>query len=112
MKTSLLILTVAFSISANAGRDHVRSADERARRQQERIAQGVRSGELNYAEQKRLERGQERVELAQDRAAEDGVVNPEEAAKIHQMQDRQSKRIFRQKHDKQVRPEKTANMPE
>lgn len=111
MNKSLLILALLVSVSAEAGRDRVRSSEERAQRQQERIASGVRSGELTVAEQKRLERGQERIEVAQENAVQDGVVTPEEQARLHKMQDKQSKRIWKQKHDRQVR-EKTANLPE
>lgn len=111
MNKALLILAIFISITAEAGRDRVRSSEERAQRQQQRIEQGVRSGELTVAEEKRLERGQHRIEVAQEHAAQDGIVTPDESAKIHKMQDVQSKRIWRQKHDKQVR-EKTANLPE
>ncbi|HZV55763.1 MAG TPA: hypothetical protein VFF82_12575 [Rhodocyclaceae bacterium] len=76
--------------------------DQRQANQERRIDQGVASGQLNARETARLERGQQRVENMETRAKSDGVVTKGERAKIHAAQDRQSKRIYRQKHDRQV----------
>lgn len=75
--------------------------DQRQANQERRIDQGIASGELNARETTRLERGQQRVENMETRAKSDGVVTKRERARIHQAQDRQSKRIYRQKHDRQ-----------
>ncbi|MEQ1776359.1 MAG: hypothetical protein ABL891_21470 [Burkholderiales bacterium] len=76
--------------------------DQRQANQQERIDQGVQSGQLNQRETARLEKGQARVQGMEDRAAADGKVTRQEARHIERAQDRQSARIYRQKHDKQT----------
>lgn len=75
--------------------------DQRAPVQQQRIEQGVSSGALNAREAHRLERGQRRVETMEGRAKADGQVTTRERARLHRAQDRQSRRIAVQKHDRQ-----------
>lgn len=67
--------------------------------QQARIAQGERSGALTTREAGTLERGQARVDRATSRAAADGRVGAREQARLQAREDRQSRRIFRRKHD-------------
>jgi hypothetical protein len=69
--------------------------------QEQRIQQGMASGELTNREAARLEAGQARVGRAQARAGADGHVGPREQAAIQHRQNVQSKRIYRQKHDAQ-----------
>lgn len=66
-----------------------------------RIDKGVESGQLNQKEAARLEKGQEHVQKMEDRALKDGKVTKQEKRNIEHAQDVQSKRIARQKHDKQ-----------
>lgn len=75
----------------------------REARQQARIFQGVRSGELTRPEALRLERGQRHVYRLEGAAKADGVVTPAEHARLQHAADVQSARIFRQKHDAQTR---------
>ncbi len=79
-------------------------ADRRQVKQQARIVQGVKSGELTKAEAARLEAQHLAVqrEIRQARA-DDGVIGPAERAKIERKQDRLNRRIYRQKHDGQSR---------
>lgn len=69
--------------------------------QEKRIQQGMASGELTNREAARLEAGQARIGRIEARAGRDGHVGPHEQAHIRQAQDRQSRRIYRQKHDGQ-----------
>jgi hypothetical protein len=71
--------------------------------QQSRIDQGINSGQLTNHEAAKLERGQARVDRKEARASADGHVGAAEQANIQSAENRQSKRIFRQKHDAQVR---------
>ena len=71
--------------------------DQRQANQERRIDQDVASGSLTN----RLDRGQDRVDNMENRAKSDGVVTRGERARMHQAQDRQSARIYRQKHDRQ-----------
>ena len=65
------------------------------------IRSGVSIGSLTQREANRLDRGQDRVDNMENRAKSDGVVTRGERARMHQAQDRQSARIYRQKHDRQ-----------
>lgn len=76
--------------------------DQRQENQERRIEQGVQSGQLNQREAARLEKGQARVQKMENRAAADGKVTAKERARIEREQDKQSRRIYREKHDKQT----------
>ncbi|MFN8322940.1 MAG: hypothetical protein U0T74_09805 [Chitinophagales bacterium] len=71
--------------------------------QQQRIHQGVASGELTKKEAIRLERQQREINRDKKLAKADGVVTPEERAIIKREQRHASKRIYVQKHDAQTR---------
>jgi hypothetical protein len=71
--------------------------------QQQRIVQGIQSGQLTNREAGKLERGQARVNRAEARAGADGKVGPNEQRRIQKAENRQSKRIYREKHDAQKR---------
>ncbi|HYV45454.1 MAG TPA: hypothetical protein VFA20_11360 [Myxococcaceae bacterium] len=73
-------------------------------RQQERIAQGVQSGQLTARETARLERREAHAQnvIARDRV-DGGGLTAREAAKDNRMLNRTSRAIYRQKHDAQRR---------
>lgn len=75
--------------------------DKRQEMQQKRIDQGVQSGQLNQKEAARLDRGQDRIQKMEDKAKADGTVTKKERDRIHHAQDQQSRKIHREKHDKQ-----------
>lgn len=82
-------------------------ADEPARRQvnqQQRINQGVRSGELTRSEAARLQRQKANLhrQIVRDRADGPGLT-PAERARIDAQQDALNRRIARQKNDRQSR---------
>ncbi|OPX37590.1 MAG: hypothetical protein DRN37_06940 [Thermoplasmata archaeon] len=68
-------------------------------RQQKRIGQGIRSGELTRGEVRGLERQQVRIQRTKRRAWSDGKLQPWERARLEFMQDRASHRIYRYKHN-------------
>jgi hypothetical protein len=70
--------------------------------QQQRIEAGVQSGALTKKEAGSLEHGQARVAGAEAAAGADGRIGPREERSIQHKENRQSKRIFRQKHDAQT----------
>lgn len=76
--------------------------EKRQQLQQERIGQGVGSGQLTPREAIRLEKQQAGIERAERRAGADGKITPNERARLHRKQDRASRRIYRQKHDAQT----------
>lgn len=75
--------------------------DQRQANQQQRIDQGVKSGQLTPREAARLEKGQDRIQKMEDKAKADGKVTAKERARIQHAQDVESRKIFREKHDRQ-----------
>jgi hypothetical protein len=78
--------------------------DQRQTNQDKRIDQGVKSGQLTQREAARLDKGQAHVDKMENRALADGKITKGEANRIERAQDRQSARIYTQKHDKQTAP--------
>jgi hypothetical protein len=70
--------------------------------QQQRIEQGLQSGQLNTREASRLEGEESRVQRDQARAMQDGKLSPAEKARLAREQDRVSRDIYREKHDAQT----------
>jgi hypothetical protein len=79
--------------------NRVQHEENRAQRQQKRIAQGVASGSLTPKETARVERQEARINKNIAKAQADGKVTKKEATKIQKEQNRESRRIYRQKHD-------------
>ena len=75
--------------------------DQRQVSQEARIQQGTQSGSLTQKEAANLEKGQTHVQNMENKAMADGSVNKKEAGRIEHAQDQQSKKIERQKHDRQ-----------
>jgi hypothetical protein len=74
---------------------------KREENQQDRIAQGVKSGQLTSGEAARLENNQTRInnEVRNDRAANGGKLTPQEKKQVNRQQNRQSRKIYRDKHN-------------
>jgi hypothetical protein len=103
MKLVATAALVAVIIPA-AGLAQDRTINERERHQQERIRQGVRSGELTRVEAARLERREAQIRLNEARARRSGgEFTPRERARIQRELNHSSRNIYRQKHDGQVR---------
>ena len=71
--------------------------------QQKRIESGVKNGSLTNHEVAKLERGQARVDGKEAAAGRDGHVGAAEQARVQGAENRQSRRIRREKHDAQTR---------
>jgi hypothetical protein len=95
--TLLVLATAAF-----AQQPAVVTEQQRQANQQARISQGVSSGQLTPHETQRLEKEQARITTAETKAEADGTVTAKESKHVSRMQDRASKSIYRQKHDRQV----------
>jgi len=70
--------------------------------QQQRIENGLQSGQLTSHEAGRLEQEETHVDQMEAHAAADGKVTPAEAARINAAQNKVSDGIYKQKHDAQV----------
>jgi len=73
--------------------------DQRQANQAARIAQGEKSGALSEREAARMKAGQAKVDGMKTAAAADGKVTRAERRAIQREQNKQSRRIARQKHD-------------
>lgn len=103
MNKSLIAAVVAAALTwpTLACAQSTERIDKRQELQQKRIDKGVASGKLNKREAARLEKGQEHVQKLEDKALADGKVTAAEKARVERAQDVQSRRIARQKHDRQ-----------
>ncbi len=99
-KIVIMAALAAISVPALAGTPRL---DAREHNQRDRIAQGVRSGELTRPETRRLVAGERRLHRHERYAKSDGVVTAGERARLERNADRMSARIYRQKHDPQSR---------
>ena len=102
MKFITIAVLSALSLPALAQTTSTPRIDQRQANQEQRIQQGVASGQLNQKEAARLEKGQARVQKMENKATADGVVTAKERRKIEHAQNQQSRKIYREKHDKQT----------
>ena len=79
------------------------TVNQRERRQQRRIADGVKDGELTQKEVRKLEKEQAKIHAAEAKAKADGEFTAKERAKIQRKQNKASRKIYKEKHDKQTR---------
>ncbi|MGZ6077656.1 MAG: hypothetical protein ACXWK6_07610 [Myxococcaceae bacterium] len=102
MKTIVRMVLVVSALSSMAMAAEV---DRREVRQQERIGEGVESGQLTPRETARLEKQEGRIqnEIKADRAANGGKLTAAERQSINRQQNRVSRHIYAQKHDAQHR---------
>jgi uncharacterized membrane protein YebE (DUF533 family) len=95
------VLTGSLLFGGSAYAQSMYSIDQRQDYQQNRIEQGIRSGQITQSEAYRLEQGERAIDRAQARARADGVVTQQERNRIDRMTDRQGQQIYRQSHDSQ-----------
>lgn len=103
MKNTRIVLAVAITglFSAAAFAQNAASEVERNVNQQQRIEQGLQSGQLNTREAARLEREESRVERMEANAMKDGKLSDAEKNRINQAQNKVSRDIYQEKHDAQ-----------
>jgi hypothetical protein len=77
--------------------------NERQRNQQKRIGEGVENGSLTPNETAHLEKQEAAIhhEVKTERQANGGTLTAQERSQVNRQQNRESKRIYRQKHDAQ-----------
>jgi len=88
---------------AHSGKSEV---GQRRENQQDRVAQGIRSGQIMADEAARTENREQKINrsIATDRAANGGRVTAQERRNINQRQNSVSRQIYRQKHNDRVAP--------
>ena len=74
---------------------------QRQRNQQERVAQGIKSGQMTAGEASHMEGREAAVnhEIHNDRAANGGKLTGQERAQINHQQNRNSRAVYRKKHN-------------
>lgn len=79
----------------------VNQINRRETRQQQRIANGVKSGQLTPGETRRLERGEQRLQNNQkkDMAKDNGHLTKQDQRQLNRESNRMSKRIYKDKHN-------------
>lgn len=77
--------------------------DKREYREQRRIGQGIRSGELTRREAGRLEAGLAKIKTDERFARMDGHLSYRERERLQRELNHESRGIYRQKHDGQQR---------
>jgi hypothetical protein len=87
--------------SAVQNTDPKSEVGKRAENQQDRIAQGVKSGQLTAGETAHLESNEAKInkEVRNDRAANGGKLTPQERRQVNRQQNRESRQIYRDKHN-------------
>ena len=83
---------------------NAQTVNQRRENQQDRIAQGVNSGQLTAGETANLENKEAAVnhEIHADRAANGGKLTGGEKARVNRQQNRMSRQIYRDKHNARV----------
>jgi len=99
----ILVVTLFVLGVSTASLAGQRWIDKREYHQQERIRQGIRSGELNRRETERLEAQEARIRVDERFARADGHISARERARLDRELDHASHDIYRQKHDGQLR---------
>ena len=89
---AMVVVSPAFAQS-------VGSEVQRDVNQQNRIEQGLQSGQLNTKEASQLERGEARIDRMESNALKDGSLSQQEANKIQRAQNQESASINRLKHN-------------
>ena len=95
------VLSGSLLVGGGAYAQSMSTIDQRQDYQQDRIEHGIRDGQITSSEARRLEQGERAIDRAQARATADGVVTPQERARIDRMTDRESREIYQQSHDRQ-----------
>lgn len=74
--------------------------DQRQENQEKRIEEGVQSGSLTEREAKKMEKREQHIQKMETKAMADGKMTGKEFRKIERAQNRTSKAIHRNKHNR------------
>lgn len=104
---SLVFLAAAGAAAADGSQTP--NLDKREVRQERRITQGIRSGQLTPAEAANLQAREAKLNAHEARAKSDGVVTKKERARLQAEANRDSRAIHRKKHNARVAPPARGN---
>jgi hypothetical protein len=96
--------------NANTAHYGNNKVDQRRENQQDRIAQGIKSGKLTPSETAKLEKQQKGInkQVAADRKANGGKLTTAEKKQVNKEQNQASKNIHQKKHDAKTQPQTAA----
>lgn len=98
-----ILATPAFAQDASVNANLTAGSEtQRDVNQQDRIENGLKSGELNSREASKLEAGEARIDRQEARDMKDGTLSASEKARLQREQNAESKAIYNQKHDAQT----------
>jgi uncharacterized membrane protein YebE (DUF533 family) len=100
-RTIVVIGGVLLAAGMAYGQAETPGIDQHQANQERRIDQGIASGQLTQREAERLEKQKQHINTMENKAKSDGVVTKKERSRLHAAQDKASKKIYRQKHDRQ-----------
>jgi hypothetical protein len=102
---SLTLAPAAIFAQTPTPGQHDYNINQRKIDQQDRIAQGVKSGQLTAGETGRLEHQEAGINKEERgmRAQDNGHLTKADRQTIHQQQNQESRRIYRNKHNGEVR---------
>lgn len=96
---TIIAVTAAASMFFATTAFAVERPGKRQVRQQTRIHQGVKSGEVTKKEYRHLERQQTRIQRSKRQAWSDGQLTAKERVRLERQQDKASRHIYRAKHN-------------
>ena len=97
LMTVIILVMVAGSVLA--GNTHNPVINDRITEQQKRIDEGIASGQLSSAEADILQDNLNWIKAEETRLKADGKLTPKEKARLNKMLDRNSKMIYKKKHN-------------
>lgn len=106
--TSLTIMTIVAVLTAAAQN----KVDDRKQNQQQRVAQGIQSGQLTSGETANLEKKEAAInqEVHTDRTLNGGKLTQAERNQVNRQQNRVSSQIYTDKHNAVTRPTPTTEV--
>ncbi|WP_395007316.1 hypothetical protein [Undibacterium sp.] len=93
------IFVATISVPVFAQETATPNVTKRQIQHQKRIGDGIRSGELTAKEAANLELREAKIQADKRAAKADGVVTDTERAKLHAQENRNSRKIYRKKHN-------------
>jgi hypothetical protein len=101
-KITFAVLIVSSALSASAFAQTAATEVQRDVNQQNRVEQGLKSGQLSTKEAARIEGKEAAIQRAEANAMKDGTLSKGEKARIQKMQNQESRQIYKEKHDAQT----------
>ena len=96
----MLVALPAAALAQSSGTSSTLRIDQRQETQQQLIEHGAQSGQLTPKEAARLQKGQAKVKKMEDKAMQDGTLTDKERRRIQRAQDKEDRKIYREKSNK------------